>query len=612
MCGIIGYAGSGEAVPVLLNGLERLEYRGYDSAGVAVVSPEGVLRVEKSKGRLSALKSKLRETPELHGGVGIGHTRWATHGEPSDLNAHPHLGGGGRIAVVHNGIIENYLELKSFLTRRGLVFRSETDSEVIAQLIEYYRSKGADIIDCVYAALGRIRGAYAMGVLCSDRPGQIIAARRDAPLIVGFGEGCSYIASDVTALLPYTRTVAYMEDGEVAVVTAEDVRFYDGGGCPIEKERQAVEWDVAAAEKGGFAHFMLKEIMEQPEAVQKTVSPRIRDGEIVFDELAALPELIEGVSRIYIVACGSSYHVGMVGKYALEKLLRLPVETCLASEFRYCEPLADETTLTVVVSQSGETSDSIAALREAKRRGSKVLSIVNVIGSSIARESDAVLYTWAGPEIAVATTKAYSTQMALLTMLGAYFARRLGRVEDSEYAALVAALGELPDKMRTALSGVDACQRLASRYFNHDSVFYIGRNLDHALGLEGSLKLKEISYIHSESYAAGELKHGTISLMEPGVLVVALATCSSLIEKTLSNIAEVRSRGADVIALTTERNAARLRGQVSELLTVPDTHPLLQPNLGVLPLQLFAYHVALNRGCDIDKPRNLAKSVTVE
>ncbi len=604
--------GNTEAVPVLLDGLTRLEYRGYDSAGIAVVSPDGVLQVEKSKGRLSALRERLNETPPLIGNVGIGHTRWATHGEPSDVNAHPHLSGSGRIAVVHNGIIENYLELKSYLDRRGVAFVSETDTEVLAQLIDYLYAKSGDVMDAVSTALSRIRGAYALGVLCAEYPEQIIAARRDAPLIIGYGEDANYIASDVTALVPYTRVVSYMEDNEIAVVTAKGVSFYDAGRYPVDKEKHTVDWDIAAAEKGGYAHFMLKEIMEQPEAVRKTISPRLRDGEIVFDELSDVSALIQNISRVYIVACGSSYHVGMLGKYILERLLGIPVETCLASEFRYCDPLADASTPVIVISQSGETSDTVAALREAKRRGAPVLSIVNVIGSSIARESDAVLYTWAGPEIAVATTKAYSTQLVLLTMLGVYLARRRGSMDDLQYAAFVEDLLALPEKMSAVLSGHDVYQKLASLYFNHDSVFYIGRNLDFALGLEGSLKLKEISYIHSESYAAGELKHGTISLMEPGVLVVALATCVPLLEKAFSNIVEVRSRGADIITLTTESCAARLQGEVSALLTVPDTHPLLQPVLGVLPLQLFAYYVALNRGCDIDKPRNLAKSVTVE
>ena len=612
MCGIVGVAGKKEALPVLLDGLERLEYRGYDSAGVAVVSSDGDLQVKKSKGRLAVLRKILDTQKPLSGNIGIGHTRWATHGEPNDTNAHPHVGQEGKIAVVHNGIIENYLEIKHALIRKGVKFSSDTDTEVIVQLLEYYYKKKSNLLDAVYAVLNRIKGAYAMGILCSDCPEQMIAARKDAPLLIGYGEDGNYIASDVTALLAYTRTVTYMEDDEVAVLTADDVQIYDRDRFPLEKEKHEIEWDVSAAEKGGYAHFMLKEIMEQPEAVRKTISPRLSDGEIVLEELGDAKELMTNTSRIYLVACGSAYHVGMVGKYALEKLLKIPVEACLASEFRYSEPLLGETALVIVISQSGETLDSMAALREAKRRGSKVLSIVNVMGSSIARESDYVLYTWAGPEIAVATTKAYTTQMVLLFMLGVFLAKKSGRLNREEYAAKISEIQSLPEKISMVLNDLDHYQKAASRYFNHNSVFYIGRNLDYALGLEGSLKLKEISYIHSESYAAGELKHGTISLIEPGTLVVALATYEPLAEKSLSNFVEVKSRGAEVIAMTTEQTAELISGQASELFVIPKVHSLLQPVLGVIPLQLFAYYVALNRGCDIDKPRNLAKSVTVE
>lgn len=612
MCGIIGFAGKKKAVPILLDGLNRLEYRGYDSAGVAVVSADGKLQVKKSKGRLSVLRELLDSQEPLMGNIGIGHTRWATHGEPNDANAHPHVGQEGKIAVVHNGIIENYQELKQSLIRKGVTFSSDTDTEVIVQLLEYYYKKKDDLMDAVYTVLNRIRGAYAMGILCSDFPDQMVAARKDAPLLIGYGKDENYIASDVTALLAHTKTVTYMEDDEVAVITSEGVQIYDRDGSSLEKEKHEIEWDVSAAEKGGYAHFMLKEIMEQPEAVRKTISPRLSEGEIVLEELKGAEDLLANISRIYIVACGSAYHVGMVGKYALEKLLRIPVEACLASEFRYSEPLLGESSLVIVISQSGETLDSMAALREAKRKGSKVLSIVNVMGSSIARESDYVLYTWAGPEIAVATTKAYTTQMVLLLMLGVYFAKQLNRIEQDEYAAILKELDVLPEKVSAVLKDLDHYQKAASRYFNHNSVFYIGRNLDYALGLEGSLKLKEISYIHSESYAAGELKHGTISLIEPGTLVVALATYEPLVEKSLSNIVEVKSRGAEVIAMTTDVTASMISRQASEVFVIPKVHPLLQPVLGVVPLQLFAYYVALNRGCDIDKPRNLAKSVTVE
>ena len=612
MCGIIGYAGKTEAVNVLLDGLERLEYRGYDSAGVAVVSPEGKLQVKKSKGRLAVLRDLLQESDSLVGSIGIGHTRWATHGEPNDKNAHPHVGQDGKIAVVHNGIIENYLEIKNYLIRKGVKFQSDTDTEVIVQLMEYYYKKYSNLMDAVYAVLNRIKGAYAMGILCSDYPEQMLAARKDAPLLIGYGEEENFIASDVTALLSHTRTVTYMEDDEVALITADSVQIYDSDRSPVEKEKHIIAWDVSAAEKGGYAHFMLKEIMEQPEAVRKTVSPRITDGKIVFEELKEAVELLQNITRIYIVACGSAYHVGMVGKYTLEKLLHIPVEACLASEFRYSEPILGESALVIVISQSGETLDSMAALREAKKKGSKVLSIVNVMGSSIARESDYVLYTWAGPEIAVATTKAYTTQMVLLIMLGVYFAKQLNRISEEEYDKIMVGLDSLPEKIKDVLKNIDNYQKTASRYFNHSSVFYIGRNVDYALGLEGSLKLKEISYIHSESYAAGELKHGTISLIEPGTLVVALATYAPLLEKTLSNVVEVKSRGAEVILMATEETAKTISSQGSELFVIPETHPVLQPVLGVIPLQLFAYYVALNRGCDIDKPRNLAKSVTVE
>ncbi len=612
MCGIIGFVGNTEAVPVLLDGLERLEYRGYDSAGVAVVSADGNLQVKKSKGRLAVLREVLDSQKPLSGNIGIGHTRWATHGEPSDVNAHPHIGQNGKIAVVHNGIIENYLEIKQSLIRKGVVFVSDTDTEVIVQLLEYYYRKKSNLMDAVYAVLNRIKGAYAMGILCSDFPEQMIAARKDAPLLIGYGKGENYIASDVTALLAHTRTVTYMEDDEVAVITAGQVQIFDRDGGLLEKEKHLIEWDVSAAEKGGYAHFMLKEIIEQPEAVRKTISPRLADGEIVLEELKDVKELMKGIFRIYLVACGSAYHVGMVGKYALEKLLRIPAEACLASEFRYSEPILGESSLVIVISQSGETLDSMAALREAKRKGSKVLSIVNVMGSSIARESDYVLYTWAGPEIAVATTKAYTTQMVLLLMLGVYLAKQSNRIENQEYVGIIRELQNLPEKIGEILNNLDLYQKVASRYFNHNSVFYIGRNLDYALGLEGSLKLKEISYIHSESYAAGELKHGTISLIEQGTLVVALAFYEPLAEKMLSNIVEVKSRGAEVLAMTTEQTEGLIKGQASEIFVIPRIHSLLQPVLGVIPLQLFAYYVALNRGCDIDKPRNLAKSVTVE
>ena len=612
MCGIVGYAGREQAAPILLDGLERLEYRGYDSAGIAVLSESAGLQVKKAKGRLKVLSAMIDGGRSVDGFIGVGHTRWATHGEPNYINSHPHTGEHGKIALVHNGIIENYVEIKDFLTSRGVHFCSDTDTEVVAQLLEYYYLISGDLLGSVYKVLDRIEGAYALGILCADMPDSFIAARKDAPLLLGYGEGCNFIASDVTAIIKHTRDISYMDDGEVAVVTADEIQVFDALGQPVEKQHSYVDWDVSAAEKGGYAHFMFKEIMEQPEAVRKTISPRIKNKLIEFEELSLSDEYIASLSKIFIIACGSSYHVGMVGRYNLERLLRKPVEVMLASEFRYADPLVDEHTLVVVISQSGETLDSMAALREAKSLGARILSIVNVVGSSIARESDDVLYTWAGPEIAVATTKAYSTQLVLLDMFGVWLAKKTGSIKPSDYALIVEELLALPEKMESVLENIDEIKYLASRYFNHNSVFYIGRNLDYALGLEGSLKLKEISYIHSEAYAAGELKHGTISLIEEGTLVVALCTYAPLFDKAVSNIVEVQARGADVIALTTEGRRRQMGKTVENVLTVPDTHLILQPSLGVIPLQLFAYYVALQRGCDIDKPRNLAKSVTVE
>ena len=612
MCGIVGYVGREQAAEILLDGLERLEYRGYDSAGIAVVSDERRLQVRKSKGRLNVLRELTDNGKSLSGTLGIGHTRWATHGEPNDVNAHPHLSGDGKIAVVHNGIIENYVELRDYLKARGYKFMSETDTEVVTQLLSYYYAECGDVLDAVFKVIHRVEGAYALGIICADKPDSFIAARKDAPLLIGHGDGCNFIASDVTAIIKHTRDISYMEDGEVAVIDADGVTFLDAMEQVIEKEHCYIDWDVSAAEKCGYAHFMLKEIMEQPEAIRKTTAPRIRDGRIVLDDLSLDPDRIRKFNKIYIVACGSSYHVGVVGKYNLERLLRKPVETCLASEFRYSDPLIDENSLVIIISQSGETLDTMAALREAKKLGAYILSIVNVVGSSIARESDDVLYTWAGPEIAVATTKAYSTQLVLLNMLGLYFADVLGTVSGEEYGEIVRELMCLPDKMEKLLTSVEDIKHYASMYFNHDSVFFIGRNLDYAMGLEGSLKLKEISYIHSEAYASGELKHGTISLIENGTLVVALGTYAPLFDKAMSNVVEVQARGADVLALTTDTHLEEMKKTVGNVMCVPDTHTIFRPSLGVVPLQLFAYYVALLRGCDIDKPRNLAKSVTVE
>ena len=610
MCGIVGYIGREEAAPILLDGLARLEYRGYDSAGLAVYSPTDGLEVVKAKGRLQVLCDIVQGGKTLDGTMGLGHTRWATHGAPSDVNSHPQVSENGRFAVVHNGIIENYVQIKEFLQSKGVVFASETDTEVVAQLLEYYY--GGDILDAVARVLEKIEGAYALGIICADSPDQVVAARKDSPLILGRGDGFNLLASDVTAVIKYTREVTYLDDGEVAVLTADAVRIYDSYFRPVEKQLHHVDWEISAAEKGGYEHFMFKEIMEQPKAIRDTVFPRIQNGRVVLDDLTIDPEYIKDLDKIYIIACGSSYHVGMVAKYTLEKLLRKPVEVSLASEFRYCEPIVTDKTLAIVISQSGETIDTLAAMREAKRLGARVLSIVNVVGSTIARESDDVIYTWAGPEIAVATTKAYSTQLAVIYLIGLTFADMLGTVDREEYSRIVGELLQIPSKIETILSHKEVIQYYASIYFNHESVFFIGRNLDYAIGLEGSLKLKEISYIHSEAYAAGELKHGTISLIEDGTLVVALASYGQLFEKLMSNVKEVKARGADVVGLTTESLAGEMKKTVDSVIPVPDTHPMLLPSLDVVPMQLFAYYVALMRGCDIDKPRNLAKSVTVE
>ena len=611
MCGIVGYVGREEAAPILLEGLSRLEYRGYDSAGIAVYDDqERGLQVYKAKGRLQALCDLVEGGAAVRGQVGLGHTRWATHGQPSDLNSHPHVSQSGRVAVVHNGIIENYLPLRRRLEARGVQFASETDTEVAAQLVDYYYKD--NILEAVVKALNQIEGSYALGIICVDCPDQLIAARKDGPLVLGYGEGCNFLASDVTAVIKHTRDVAYMEDGEIAVLTADSIQVYDSLLNPVEKEHSTVDWEISAAEKGGYEHFMIKEIMEQPDAMRKCLFPRLKDRRVVLEDLSITPDYIRSLNKLYVVACGSSYHVGMVSKYFLEQLLRLPVEVALASEFRYSSPIVDDKTLVIVISQSGETADTLAALREAKKLGARTLGVVNVVGSSIAKECDDVLYTWAGPEIAVATTKGYSTQLGVLYLVGLYFADVLGRLEPERYDQLAEQLLLLPSCMEQVLDQKENIQYLASHYFNHESIFFIGRNIDYAMGLEGSLKLKEISYIHSEAYAAGELKHGTISLIEPGTLVVALATYGALFDKTMSNIVEVRSRGADVVALTTEAHREAMESQASGIMLIPELDPMLMPSLAVLPLQMFAYYVALNRGCDIDKPRNLAKSVTVE
>ena len=582
MCGIVGYVGQQEAAPILLDGLRRLEYRGYDSAGIAVCG-DGQLRVKKSRGRLQVLSDLTHDGADLPGHLGIGHTRWATHGEPNDINAHPHVSQSGRIAVVHNGIIENYAELKEQLLHKGYGFRSETDTEVVAQLLDYYYADCGDIFEAMIRMLHAVDGAYALGIICADYPDRLLCARKDAPLLLGFGEGENMIASDVTAIIRHTRDIAYLDDGELAILSAKGIRVYDSQMRPIEKEHRHVDWDVAAAEKGGYEHFMLKEIHEQPRAIREATAARIQGGQVVLRDLNMTDQQIRDINKIFIVACGSSYHVGMVGKYNLERMLRRSVEVCLASEFRYSDPIVGKGDLVIVISQSGETLDTMAALREAKRRGAHILSIVNVVGSSIARESHTVLYTWAGPEIAVATTKAYSTQMAVLNLLGLYFSQVMGTLDHEVYSAMVRGIEKLPEQMERILEQAEHIHDIAKRCAGREDVFFIGRNLDYALSLEGSLKLKEISYIHSEAYASGELKHGTISLIEDGTLVIALGTYTPLFDKAMSNVVEVQAR-----------------------------EEMLLPQLGVVPLQLLSYYIALERGCDIDKPRNLAKSVTVE
>lgn len=612
MCGIVGYAGTREAAPILLEGLVRLEYRGYDSAGIAVCHEEaGEDRIEvlKAKGRLKALKEMTDNGKAVSGSCGIGHTRWATHGEPSVVNAHPHFSKDKQIVVVHNGIIENYADLKEHLQKKGYEFQSQTDTEVLAHLLAYYY-KG-NPLEAIAKVLGRIRGSYALGILFRDQPGKIYAVRKDSPLILGKSEHGSFIASDVPAVLKYTRTVCYIPDMEIAVLSGDRISFYDVDQEELEREFKTVEWNAKAAEKDGFEHFMLKEIYEQPKAVADTIHPRIKDGKIVIEELGLSDEDIRNISRIQMVACGSAYHVCMAAKYVLEHLAAIPVDVELASEFRYRNPLLVDHTLVVVVSQSGETADSLAALRESQKRGCKVLGIVNVVGSSIAREADSVLYTWAGPEISVATTKAYSTQLAAIYLIGILFGQIRGNISESAYENYMKDLLDLPDKIQRILDEKERIQWLANKYSHTKDVFFIGRGLDYAISLEGSLKLKEISYIHSEAYAAGELKHGTISLVEEGVLVVGVATQPDLFEKEISNLAEVKSRGASVLGMTCYGSYS-MEDTADFTIYVPKTNPYFTTSLAVIPLQLLAYYISVAKGLDVDKPRNLAKSVTVE
>ena len=609
MCGIVGYIGGDQAAPILLSGLQKLEYRGYDSAGVAVYN-DGGLRVVKSKGRLSVLEGILEGGVTLPGTVGIGHTRWATHGAPSDINSHPQVSDGGKFAVVHNGIIENYLYLKNHLIRRGVEFVSETDTEVVAQMLEHYYQ--GDVLEAIRKVISKVEGSYALGIICADCPEKLFAVRKDSPLIIGVGEGENYIASDVPAILSRTRDIYRLKDQEIAVLTREGVAFYDQELEPITKEMERVQWDVAAAEKGGYEHFMMKEICEQPEVLRKTISPRIRDGQIVLDDITLTREQLQDLKKVFIVACGTSYHVGVVAKYAFERLLQIPLEVDVASEFRYRDPILDDKTLVIIISQSGETADTLAALRMAKQRGCRILSIVNVVGSTIANESDDVLYTWAGPEIAVASTKAYSTQLAVIYLIALYMAGQLGTISQGDMENYLADLQRLPELAEECLKDKEAIQYFASRYFNAHDMYFIGRNVDYAASLEASLKLKEISYIHSEAYTAGELKHGPISLLEDGTLVIAIATYEKLFDKMMSNVREVKARGAVVLGITVNEREEALKQETDFQFCVPKVTDFMLPSLSILPLQLFAYYVASMKGCDIDKPRNLAKSVTVE
>ncbi len=610
MCGIVGYTGYAHAANILLDGLERLEYRGYDSAGICVSDGNAghPLKAIRVKGRLQALRDLTDNGSSVEGTSGIGHTRWATHGEPTVENAHPHLSG-GRVAVVHNGIIENYMELRETLKARGYTFQSETDTETIAHLLDYY-DKG-DPLDAIVRTVMHLRGSFALGILFSDRPGEVYGVRRDSPLIAASSENGNFIASDVPAILQYTRNVTYLDNMEIVCLKPDGISFYNMDGEPIEKTFTTVSWDVEAAEKGGYAHFMLKEIHEQPKAMEDTIRPHIRDGQIVLEELGMTEDEIRSINRIQMVACGSAWHVCMTAKYVMERLAKVPVDVDLASEFRYRNPVLSPGTMLMVVSQSGETADSLAALRYGKDQGMLCLAIVNVVGSSIAREADRVFYTSAGPEIAVATTKAYSTQLAACYMLALHFARVRGTMDEEAYAKHVEALTRLPGQIGEILQGEARMQWLAGKYANTRDAFFIGRGLDYASVLEGALKLKEISYIHAEAYAAGELKHGTISLIEKGSMVLAVATQKDLLEKEVSNIVEVHARGATVLALTMDGNYA-MEDEADFTVYIPRTEDVFYPSLVVVPLQLLAYYVSLSRGIDVDKPRNLAKSVTVE
>lgn len=611
MCGIVGYVGKEQAAPILLDGLSKLEYRGYDSAGMAVYDGEKIV-IKKATGRLKVLSELTHDGTTMPGHIGIGHTRWATHGEPSDVNAHPHFNSDQTIAVVHNGIIENYMKLRKILEERGYHFCSDTDTEVVAHLLDYYYKKyDKNPLTAVTKVIHRVEGSYALGIIFADQPDTVYSVRKDSPLIVGVGNGGNLIASDVPAVLKYTRDVYFIENEEIARLTENNIEFFNVDGDPIEKETKHIDWDINAAEKGGYEHFMLKEIYEQPKAVRDTISPRIKDGQIVIEELGMSDDEIRAIKKIHIVACGSAYHTGVTNKYVFEGLARIPVEVDLASEFRYRNPILEEGALVIIISQSGETADSLAALRLAKERGVQTLGIVNVVGSSIAREADKVMYTWAGPEIAVATTKAYSCQLVAQYLLALKFAQVRGQITDSQLAEYLHEIEMLPNQIEILLGNKERIQKFANRYVAAKDVFFIGRGIDYAISMEGSLKLKEISYIHSEAYAAGELKHGTISLIEDGTLVAAVVTQEELYKKTISNIVEVKTRGAYVLAVTNDDNLD-IEKAADSVIYIPKTNAYFTNSLAIIPLQIFSYYVSVGKGLDVDKPRNLAKSVTVE
>ena len=611
MCGIVGYIGKKHAAPILLDGLSKLEYRGYDSAGMAVYDGDQI-NIKKATGRLKVLSELTHGGETMQGTLGIGHTRWATHGEPSDVNAHPHFNKEQSIAVVHNGIIENYLKLKLKLQDKGYEFCSETDTEVVAHLLDYYYNKyGKDPLVAVTKVIHRVEGSYALGIIFADYPEVVYSVRKDSPLIVGRSEEGNLIASDVPAVLRYTRDVYFIDNEEIARLSEDDIEFFNVDGEPIQKESKHIDWDINAAEKNGYEHFMLKEIYEQPKALRDTISPRIKDGEIVIEELGMTDEEIRAIKKIHIVACGSAYHTGVTNKYIFEGLARIPVEVDLASEFRYRNPILEEGALVIIISQSGETADSLAALRLAKERGCTTLGIVNVVGSSIAREADKVMYTWAGPEISVATTKAYSCQLVAQYLLALKFAEVRGKVTKEELADYLHEIEMLPNQIEALLGNKERIQRFANRFVAAKDVFFIGRGIDYAISLEGSLKLKEISYIHSEAYAAGELKHGTISLIEDGTLVIAVVTQEDLYKKSVSNIVEVKTRGAYVLSVTNDNNID-MEKTADSVIYIPQTNPYFANSLAIIPLQLFGYYVSVGKGLDVDKPRNLAKSVTVE